>query len=1031
MVLSMAVPAWAGPALKRLKMTMSEDRKVAEISVPEGFAKVVIERRKSDGTWKRFVVRDSGKSGRIRFRIPKAFGSSRWRAVGVFDSEVVSKSKFPASFYLGNRTFDPVKGGRSVPSIAARGGVVAFASSDGGAKSGEGAEPVEADIWKTAGDTVYFFNQLRGLQVIGISDPADPRLLATLRLPALGEDLYLLPPAPPAFDIVSGESVPATQDLVLLTRSWGSSDDGRTKCRIQIVRHQGDALTIVHTAEMDGNPIDSRMVGGRLVVTTSDWSYAGGAYRSKVRLHEWVLSGGAAPVKGAVHEFAGYGGLLAGGAGWLALSVTPENEWYSSAVTVFSLREERMERMNAVPIRARGWIGDKFKMQWKDNVLTTISSQWGRAGNWRPVTVLENFRVWAPDVIRPAVVEDSPLASLELADGESLYATRFAGDKAYIVTFLQTDPLWVVDLSDPKQPVVAGHLEVPGWSTHLEPMGDFLFSVGWESGTVAASLFDVADPADPKLVERINLPGNQSEAVWDEKALRVLPEAGLALIPLGSFDWSAASSSASVQLVDIDLAVPDLRLRGAIRHDFDARRSAALGDTVLSISQREFLAADISDRDAPEVISEVALAWPVDLVVDAGAHVIQIESGSLSFEKGRATARVSGDGSTEAILSETDLGEGVVKAAVLKGGRLYVLKQVGNDGWFWGWRRSSAGKDEKPALLFDVYDAGALPALTRLGGCEVDIGQGVEVVANRILWPQADRAAVVLRDRRSWWWYGGPRIAIADDLVVAGAAAASAKLSILPGPGESARGKAPRLVVFDFADPAAPVVGERVALGTADTEASGFVAAAGGLVVVGCSDFRFEADGRKLEDGKQLHTLRVVEVPESGDPVVRPAVDLPGRLVFATEIDSRGFLAFARSAAGDGVSRFTALASDGLDAYEVASFDIADAGPVAFAGREVFVASGKTAERRVLTDGGVFTEESDIALPWAPEFLQYSGGILIGSDATRLFAWQNASRPLDQWSFDTWASPSAGVRVAADGDLLLPRGQYGLDRLER
>ena len=56
-----------------------------------------------------------------------------------------------------------------------------------------GEIPVEADIWKTDGNTVYFFNQLRGLQILDVSNPADPRLTASLRLPAVGEDLYLLP----------------------------------------------------------------------------------------------------------------------------------------------------------------------------------------------------------------------------------------------------------------------------------------------------------------------------------------------------------------------------------------------------------------------------------------------------------------------------------------------------------------------------------------------------------------------------------------------------------------------------------------------------------------------------------------------------------------------------------------------------------------------------------------------------------------------------------------------------------------------
>ncbi len=54
------------------------------------------------------------------------------------------------------------------------------------------------------------------------------------------------------------------------------------------------------------------------------------------------------------------------------------------------------------------------------------------------------------------------LGQLELACGEALHAPRFAGDRAYFVTFRNTDPLFVVDLSDSSNPVIAGHVEVPG-----------------------------------------------------------------------------------------------------------------------------------------------------------------------------------------------------------------------------------------------------------------------------------------------------------------------------------------------------------------------------------------------------------------------------------------------------------------------------------------------------------------------------------------------------------------------------------------
>ena len=57
---------------------------------------------------------------------------------------------------------------------------------------------------------------------------------------------------------------------------------------------------------------------------------------------------------------------------------------------------------------------------------------------------------------------------------ESLFAVRFAGDRAYAVTFRQIDPLYVIDLSTPTDPRIAGALLLPGFSEFLHPVTDAL-----------------------------------------------------------------------------------------------------------------------------------------------------------------------------------------------------------------------------------------------------------------------------------------------------------------------------------------------------------------------------------------------------------------------------------------------------------------------------------------------------------------------------------------------------------------------------
>lgn len=89
--------------------------------------------------------------------------------------------------------------------------------------------------------------------------------------------------------------------------------------------------------------------------------------------------------------------------------------------------------------------------------------------------------------------------------GEQVYAVRFLGDKGYVVTFRQTDPLYVLDLADPTDPKIAGELTVPGFSDGLFPLGQgLLLGVGRQAdlngqvGGVKVSLFDVQDPAKPR-----------------------------------------------------------------------------------------------------------------------------------------------------------------------------------------------------------------------------------------------------------------------------------------------------------------------------------------------------------------------------------------------------------------------------------------------------------------------------------------------------------------------------------------------------
>ncbi|HEX4727991.1 MAG TPA: beta-propeller domain-containing protein [Jatrophihabitans sp.] len=134
-----------------------------------------------------------------------------------------------------------------------------------------------------------------------------------------------------------------------------------------------------------------------------------------------------------------------------------------------------------------------------------------------------------------------------LGQGEQIYAVRFLGPMGYLVTFRQTDPLYVLDLHNPAAPKLAGALSLTGYSNYLHDAGDSrLIGVGQQTGPdgrvagLQVSLFDVRTPAKPALLDRVvqsDAPGEQS---LDPHAFLYWQPTGLVVVPVQS--WTAAQS---------------------------------------------------------------------------------------------------------------------------------------------------------------------------------------------------------------------------------------------------------------------------------------------------------------------------------------------------------------------------------------------------------------------------------------------------------------------------------------------------------
>ncbi len=168
-----------------------------------------------------------------------------------------------------------------------------------------------------------------------------------------------------------------------------------------------------------------------------------------------------------------------------------------------------------------------------------------------------------PNAQRPALLGKA---------GEQIYAVRFAGDRAYLVTFRQIDPLYLLDLSNPADPKVVGELSAPGFSDYLYPLdGGLLFGVGRQAsatgvtGGVKVALFDVRDPTQPRelAVQVFGERGSASGLDFGPHGLNMLTVGSVTRIALPLFvsATAPAASQQGLQRIEVDTAARAMSLK--------------------------------------------------------------------------------------------------------------------------------------------------------------------------------------------------------------------------------------------------------------------------------------------------------------------------------------------------------------------------------------------------------------------------------------------------------------------------------------
>ncbi|MDA0715059.1 MAG: beta-propeller domain-containing protein [archaeon] len=307
--------------------------------------------------------------------------------------------------------------------------------------------------------------------------------------------------------------------------------------------------------------------------------------------------------------------------------------------------------------RVDGTILNQFSISEYEGILrvATTTGQWGRwwLDNPEPMSsqVVTLTRSIDLETNQQVLVEVGKVGGI--AEGERIWSARFVGDTAYIVTFEQIDPLWVIDLSDVTQPKILGELEVPGVSTYIHPLEEgHLLTIGLgpanEDGTgldwssTQISLFDVNDPTAPTRddvlrVSPVQDPNERgwawswSEATYEHKAFQYWGPKDLLSIPLstyryhsgydenGNYFWNYEWVSKLV-LIEVNETSGELSLYGEINNsdlydrgdnrywwnDFSIRRSIFMGDYIYAISSGGVTVTNLTTlEESDRVVFEV------------------------------------------------------------------------------------------------------------------------------------------------------------------------------------------------------------------------------------------------------------------------------------------------------------------------------------------------------------------------------------------------------------------------------------------
>jgi hypothetical protein len=550
---------------------------------------------------------------------------------------------------------------------------------------GQERDVEEADIIKLVGDRMYVLNPYRGLLIVDLSDPDDPVLLGRANVLGTPVDLYVV--GERAYVITSTSFNFWNQYIRSeYSTTWGDADVSyRLGSEIAIVDLSNPhEPSVIHQVGVEGYITDSRRVGEIIYFVSSMEDRTEWKYGTTIEGTTYVMSLDMAdPSDITVVDQVSFDGTAN------HIHVTKEhiyvaqpydlNDWSEvhTIITLLDISDPQGDIVLYDNFRVNGLVEDRYQMDAYKQTFRVVTHRWtSQSGR-----LVDRSEIYIFDVSDPTYI--TQLGHIDIGDAGELKATRFAGDRAYTIHLPRQsiDPLDVIDLSDPTNPTVCCILEIPGWVEHLEVRGYKILAIGvsdLRARNVAVTMFDVTDPYNAIQEDRVVLEASRSwsSANWDPKALTILDDDGLMLIPYAAYGSSSGGRGSGVEngvhIIEFDLEQGDLEIAGSYSQYGSVTRTRQLGDRIVSVSIKFLQVADVSNPYKPWVTATLELCpqiLDVRVTEDYSAEIIRHNSdGGLAL---RIRGKALDDGAPTAV--EMDIDDAVTRW-LWNGDFLYLFK---------------------------------------------------------------------------------------------------------------------------------------------------------------------------------------------------------------------------------------------------------------------------------------------------------------------------------------------------------------------